>query len=667
MASEQFSSDPTSGGVQAGEESPKPTFLSKVKAKAHQLKSKLKNHGSEDSQDEAPASGDDPQAYTKGSAAQDGNRYDVSSTPMNSAAFPRPQRPAGATDPKSHGNPFGAVSSGQTGYGMDSMKTDDKSFSVDPAVLKSDGPPDVQQAVPTSYSYFNSDPEQARLPSDSDASQRQPDVSSTSGGLSAELTPAMENLSAGTENHSVQPDETLSKSADRDSELPLSSMSSERDDVGLVEPSQPSQDSLSSHPIDQDDVITEKASNHDELAAGMGNKFGQSKDWSGESSNADAQIPQQKVFQKSLSNDGGSKRVHSGLRSSSDPELRGRSNTESEGDGFAPDISGTAGASDLSANDSEQKPMSTKIADTGKDSLASTLGYDDTSTSQGKDSAASDFSANGGEQEPMLNRGTDTANELTDTASSKLGDADQAMSTDSTPVSQKVTDSAVQAKESASSNLSAEDGEEKPLINRETETPDGLKDTDASKLGYADQDTSTDSTPLSQKATDNAEHGNNYAANQLSDADQALSSDEKPVSAKTNEAATQAKDGLKQNTAPAQHDKAFADSVTESVTSLPGMLTSKLGLGGGSTTSSPTTATTQTGSGFKDGSDMPASTTPTSDASNYDPSTRKDTPHPDHPAPHIPGIFDRVSGLASSLFGGGAKQPATPREGEKSS
>lgn len=63
------------------------------------------------------------------------------------------------------------------------MKTGNKSLPQDPSVLKSDLPAETEQAVPTNYNYFNSDPELANRPSDNDASQRKQEVPSSLGML----------------------------------------------------------------------------------------------------------------------------------------------------------------------------------------------------------------------------------------------------------------------------------------------------------------------------------------------------------------------------------------------------------------------------------------------------------------------------------------------------
>ncbi|CAM6115921.1 unnamed protein product [Calypogeia fissa] len=212
MASEQLSpgSDVASGDVQQEE---KPSFMTKMKEKARgkalKLKSKLK-HDSPTSGNaaEGPTDKDLDQSDTTESDGE--AKHD--DKPSEPTSMPHPTRPAGAIIPNSEDSPMGAVGSEQSGDAADTMKTEDESFPQDPSVLKSEGPAETEQAVPTNYSYFNADPEKANLPSDDATSQRQQEVPSSLDGESA----------------------------------------------GLVEPSQPSEESLMSEPVEQDQGVTSR-------------------------------------------------------------------------------------------------------------------------------------------------------------------------------------------------------------------------------------------------------------------------------------------------------------------------------------------------------------------------------------------------------------------------
>lgn len=380
------------------------------------------------------------------------------------------------------------------------------------------------------------------------------------GGESAGKTAATEKLSKETESQFSKRDGSLSKSGDRDSELPRSFMASQdteqSSDPGLAPPH-----ALTPH----------NSMNISEWAGGNAPK---------QSASATSR------FSKSATD---------------------RSGALSPGQALDHGTAGTAeGAKDAmnrKLNPTPDDSTWTQKAYGMKDSLASSLGYSGSSAPQGEEASA---------------------------VSPSKG-ADQ-----------------------------------KSIASRVTDTAFGLKDSVASKLGYADQTLSSDSTPVSEKAVGSAVQGKTYATNVLRSADQGMSSDEKPVSAKASEAATQAKEAVMQKTTtPDHHEK----TLTESIIGLPGMLTSKLGLGGAAspTASSPTSAPAESGSSYKSGSDVPIPGTPSSSASSYDSSTRKDTPYPDHSstaASH--GLYDRVADIASSLFSGGAAKEQPTTEGEKS-
>ncbi|CAM6083499.1 unnamed protein product [Calypogeia fissa] len=237
MASEQLSpgSDVASGDMQHEE---KHSFMMKVKEKALKLKHKLKH--------DSPTSGNAAQGPTDKDLDQsDTTESEGEGKHDDPTSMPHPTRPAGAIIPNSEDSPTGAVGSGQSGSGADTMKTEDKSFPQDPSVLKSEGPAETEQAVPTNYSYFNADPEKANLPSDHATSQRQQEVPSSLDGESAEVTPAMEKLDAGTENPSLN---------QADPEL----QDEQKNEAGLVEPSQPSEESLMSEPVEQDQGVTSR-------------------------------------------------------------------------------------------------------------------------------------------------------------------------------------------------------------------------------------------------------------------------------------------------------------------------------------------------------------------------------------------------------------------------
>ncbi|KAL2650242.1 hypothetical protein R1flu_018370 [Riccia fluitans] len=182
--------------------------------------------------------------------------------------------------------------------------------------------------------------------------------------------------------------------------------------------------------------------------------------------------------------------------------------------------------------------------------------------------------------------------------------------------------------------------EGKPVTQKAAETGRGLMENVASKFGYQGSATKT---PSEQAAGD--------VEGRAREADVAMSSDSTPVSQKAADTVYQAKDSAVSTFSPTKHDKELSQTVTESISNLPTLLTEKLGFGNKSAPATPSgTTISESKNDFKGPAelDVPVSANP----ENLSPAAN--TPE----SAASPGIVNRVSGVVSSFFGGNKKTSA---------
>ncbi|KAL3701938.1 hypothetical protein R1sor_019960 [Riccia sorocarpa] len=251
-----------------------------------------------------------------------------------------------------------------------------------------------------------------------------------------------------------------------------------------------------------------------------------------------------------------------------------------------------------------------------------------------KAAPVSEFNQRSVEQKPVTQKAAETATGWKDSIANTLGVG----GTSNQPTS-----------EVGSRGLTA-GTEGKPVTEKVTETGGGLLETLANKLGYQGSATRSPTEEATGDVKGRALEAKDIAAENLKQADVAASSDSTPVSQKAADTAYRAKDATVSTLSPTEHDKALSQTVTESISNLPTLLTEKLGFGGNKSATSSPSGTTGT-KDFRGASELDV---PVSD-STHNLSPAANTPE----SPASGGIYDRVSGVVSSIFGGNKRTSAT--------
>ncbi|KAG6549113.1 hypothetical protein Mapa_009339 [Marchantia paleacea] len=686
----------------------KTSLIGKVKAKAKKLKSKLKpGHNEDGTTTMSPPQGahaDDSSSAS--SSDEEEETQELGYTPLSNAVNYDDDKTT-AEAPRDFD--FSGNQSSQSGTGIGTgfaqedrtfglldnpsqkgrLATEDSSApaktsdNIPLSQFKSSGPAGVEQAVPTEYNHYNTDPEAAMSPTpEMGDSQMLREETPAAHGASAGIAPILSNSRAFGSDISKGGDQSFSsgefsrhdssnKSTYRDEkiaediETPQSTETLSREGKynpfdEAKEPSRSSfnQDVGMSATNNMVDTMAEtKDAALDKLGYGSTDEQKSSSDST--SSDYESQKPIHQRAYDGLTGAAvgvgqklGAYKNYDNVSTDNSSSWSSSTTTSTEPTMAQKAYNAVLGSKDAAAD----KVSQTKENVQSGESTMAQKAYD--SVVGAKETAVSSLGGNTSRTDNST-----TSQPQTDSFfSSSAAPVDEfgISATEQKPITQKVGETAAGWKNSIASSLgiggtaagnrdptafTATGTDQKPLTEKLTETGVGLKETVASKLGYEGSATQTPGEQMTGNAADSAISAKNAAASKLGQADQALSSDATPVSQKAADTMYKAKDTTVSTMTPNEHDKALSEIVTESISNLPTLLSEKLGLGSSAT--SPSTNPSTTSRSFQGVPPLPVSDSP---SSNINPAA--DTPD----SAASPGIMNRVTGVVSSLFGGGAKK-----------
>ncbi|BBM97116.1 hypothetical protein MPTK1_1g03140 [Marchantia polymorpha subsp. ruderalis] len=713
----------TSSPDYTGSDKKKTSLIGKVKAKAKKLKSKLKpGHNEDGTATTNPTMGahaDDSSSAS--SSDEEEESQELGYTPLSNAVNYDDDKTTAAA---SRDFDFNGTQSSQSGTGLGTgYAQEDRKFGLldsptdkgrlateDPSAptkisdsiplsqFKSSGPAGVEQAVPTEYNYFNKDPESAMAPTlgMGNSQSLMEETPAAHGGSSAGIAPILSDSRAFGSNISKEGDQSFSSGEfSRHDSSNRSAYRDENSADGILAPLSTESQSRSRkfNPFDEAEEPSRSSFNQDvgfSATNNISDTLLGTKDTSADniavcpplltdeqestsdttSSDYDSQKPIHQRAYDGLTGAAVGVGQKLGVYKSYDDVPADNSSswssptttTSTEPTMAQKAYDAVVGTKDAAADKvsqtkenvqqgSGEPTMAQKAYDAvvgAKETAVGSLGgqtskTDSSTTSQPQSNSffsssaapADEFGVSATEQKPLTQRAGETAVGWKNSIASSLGMGGTA---------------------AGDRNLSAStatDTNQKPLTEKLTEAGVGFKETVASKLGYEGSVTKSPGEQMTGNAADTAISAKNVAASKLGQADQALSSDSTPVSQKAADTMYKAKETTVSTLTPNEDDKALSDSVTESISNLPALLSEKLGFGGSttSTTSNPSTATRN----WQGASEL---NIPVTDSPSANLNPAADTPD----SAASPGIMNRVTGVVSSLFGGGAKKPTSGGE-----